>query len=107
MDLVKLNACKDVLELHLNTFQAAHENLTDLLMRLEPPEKEQEKHDEFLDVNNAVLECLAEIQVRIKDQEMKRVELISQKSLRSRKPASPVRSSSTTSELQSKPRKLK
>lgn len=97
-DLVKLNACKDGLEADANTFQAAHENVTDLLIRLELPEREQEAHDEFLDVNNAALECLADIRVRIRDQEMERVELVSQKSkLRSRKPASSIRSSSTTS----------
>lgn len=97
-DLVKLNACKDGLEADVNTFQAAHENVTDLLIRLELPEREQEAHDEFLDVNNAALECLADIRVRIRDQEMERVELVSQKSkLRSRKPASSIRSSSTTS----------
>ena len=66
-------------------------------MRLELPGREQEKHDEFLEVNNAVLECLAEVKVKIKDQEMERVEHISQKSLRSRRSASSIRSSSTTS----------
>ena len=91
VDLIKLNAYKDGLEVALNTFQTAHENVTDLLMRLELPGREQEEHDEFLEVNNAALECLAEVKVKIKDQEMERVELISQKSLRSR------RSSSTTS----------
>ena len=97
-DLVKLNACKDGLEADLKTFQAAHENVTDLLIRLELPETEQEIHDEFLDVNNAALECLADIKVRIKDQEIERVELVSQNSkLRSRKSASSIRTSSTTS----------
>ena len=97
-DLVKLNACKDSLEADLKTFQAAHENVTDLLIRLEPPETEQEIHDEFLDVNNAALECLADIKVRIEDQEIERVELVSQNSkLRSRKSASSIRTSSTTS----------
>ena len=97
MDLVKLNAYKDGLEVDLNTLQAVHENVTDLLMRLGLPGREQEKHDEFLDVKNAALECLAQIKVNIKDQEMERVELISQRSLRSRRSASSVRSSSTTS----------
>ena len=83
VDLVKLNAYKDGLEVDLNTFQAAHKNVTDLLMRLRLPGREQEKHDEFLEVKNAALECLAEIKVKIKDQEMERVELISQRSLRS------------------------
>ena len=73
---------------------------TDLLMRLGLPGREQEKHDEFLDVKSAVLECLAEIKVSIKDQEMERVELISQLSIRSRRSASFVRSSSTTSSKQ-------
>lgn len=97
VDLVKLNACKNSLEANLRTFQAAHENVTDLLIRLELPDREQETHDDFLIVNNAALECLADIKVRIKDQEMERVELISQKSLCSRKSASSVQSSSTTS----------
>ena len=88
---------KDGLEAALNTFQTAHENVTDLLMRLELPGREQEKHDEFLEENNAALICLAEVKVKIKDQEMERVELISQKSLRSRRSASSIRSSSTTS----------
>ena len=96
-DLVKLNVCKDGLEADLNTFQAAHENVTDLLIRLELPEEEQEMHYEFHDAKNAALECLAEIKVKIKDQEIDRDELLSQKSLRSRKSASSVRSSSTTS----------
>ena len=97
-DLVKLNACKDGLEADLKTFQAAHENVTDLLIRLELPETEQEIHDEFLDVNDAALECLADIKVRIKDQEIERVELVSQNSkLCSRKSASSIRTSSTTS----------
>ena len=97
-DLAKLNACKDGLEVDLKTFQAAHENVTNLLIRLELPETEQEIHDEFLDVNNAALECLADIKVRIKDQEIERVELVLQNSkLRSRKSASSIRTSSTTS----------
>lgn len=95
-DLVKLNVCKDGLEADLNTFQAAHENMTDLLIRLELPEREQEIHYKFQDVKNAALECLADIKVKMKDQEIDRCELISQKSLCSRKSAS-VRSSSTTS----------
>lgn len=97
VDLVKLNTYKDGLEADLNTFQATQENVTDLLIRLELPDREQLIHDEFLGVNNAALECLADIKVRIKDQEMERVELISQKSLCSRKSASSVQSSSTTS----------
>ena len=48
-------------------------------------------------VNDAALECLADIKVRIKDQELERVELFSQKSFHSKKSASSVRSSSTTS----------
>ena len=101
-DLVKLNACKDGLEAELNTFKAVHENVTDLLIRLELAEKEKEIHDEFFDVNNAALECLADIKVRIKDQEIERVELLSQKSLRSRKSASSVRSSCPPSTSSSK-----
>ena len=97
MDFIKLNAYKDGLEAALNTFQTAHEKVTDLLMRLELPRREQEKQHEFLEVNNAALECLAEVKVKIKDQEMERVELISQKSLRSRKSASSIRSLSMTS----------
>ena len=61
---------KDGLEAALNTFQTAHENVTDLLMRLELPGREQEKHDEFLEENNAALICLAEVKVKIKDQEL-------------------------------------
>ena len=56
MDLIKLNAYKAGLEADFNTFQTAYENVTDLLMRLKLPGREQEKHDEFLDVNNAALE---------------------------------------------------
>jgi len=109
VDLIKLNAYKDGLEAALNTFQTAHENVTDLLMRLELPGREQEKHDEFLEVNNAALECLAEVRVKIKDQEMERVELISQKSLRSRRSASSLdrRQRPPRSERQSKPQKLR
>lgn len=92
-DLVKLNTFKDSLETDLNAFQAAQENVTDLLIRLELPHREQLIHDEFLGVNNAALECLADIKVRIQDQEMERAELISQKSLRSRKSSSSTTSS--------------
>ena len=71
--------------------------MTDLLIRLELPETEQEILDEFLDVNNAALECLADIKVRIKDQEIERVEIVSQNSrLRSRESTSSIRTSSTT-----------
>ena len=96
-DLVKLNACKDGLEAALNTYKAAHENVTGLLTRLECAEMEQQINDEFLKVNDAALECLADIKVRIKDQELEKVELFSQKSFHSKKSASSVRSSSTTS----------
>lgn len=40
-DLVKLNTFKDSLETDLNAFQAAQENVTDLLIRLELPHREQ------------------------------------------------------------------
>ena len=51
VDLVKLNTYKDGLEADINAFQAAQENVTDLLIRLELPDKEQLIHDEFLGVN--------------------------------------------------------
>ena len=71
--------------------------MTDLLIRLEYPEREQEIHYEFQDAKNAALEFFAEIKVKIKDQEIDRNELLSQKSLRSRKSTSSIRSSSMTS----------
>ena len=85
------------MEAALNTFKAAHENVTDLLIRLELAEREQQINDKFLKINDAALECLADIKVKIKDQELERVELLSKKSLHSKKPASSVRSSSMTS----------
>ena len=48
-------------------------------------------------MNNAALECLADVKVRIKDQEIERVELLSQRSLCSKKSSPSVRSSSTSS----------
>ena len=96
-DLVKLNACKDGLEAELNDCKTVHESVTDLLIRLELAEREQRVHSEYVDLNNAALECLADVKVRIKDQEIERAELLSQRSLRSRKSSSSVRSSSTSS----------
>ena len=48
-------------------------------------------------MNNAALECLADVKVRIKNQEIERVELLSQRSLCSKKSSPSVRSSSTSS----------
>jgi len=96
-DLVKLNACKDGLEAELNNFKSVHENVTDLLIRLGLNEREQKEHDEYVVLNNAALECLADVKVRIKDQEIERVELLSQRSLRSKKSLPSFRSSSTSS----------
>ena len=96
-DLVKLSACKDGLEAELNNFNSIHENVTDLLIRLGLNEREQKEHDEYVVSNNAALECLADVKVRIKDREIERVELLSQRSLRSKKPSPSVRSSSTSS----------
>lgn len=92
VDLVKLNAYKDGLEVDLNTLQATHENVTDLLMRLELPGRERETWQ----VPQRE-KCLAEIKVKIKDQEMERVELISWQSLPSRRSVLSIQSSSTTS----------
>ena len=96
-DLVKLNACKDGLEAELNDCKTVHESVTDLLIRLKLAEREQRVHSEYVDLNNAALECLADVKVRIKDQEIERAELLSERSLRSRKSSSSVRSSSTSS----------
>ena len=96
-DLVKLNACKDGLQAALDKFKTAHENLIDLLIRLGLNEREQREHDQYVGLNDAALECLADIKVRIKDQEIERVELLSQRSQHSKKPPSSVRSSSTSS----------
>ena len=73
-----------------SSLKASHENVTDLLIRLELPEREQEIHYEFHDVKNAALECLAHIKVNLNDQEIDGDELISQ-SLRFRKSASSFR----------------
>ena len=83
-DLVKLNACKDGLEAELNNFKSEHENVTDLLIRLDLNEREQKEHDEYVVLNNAALECLADVKVRIKDQEIERVELLSQRKLKAK-----------------------
>ena len=84
-DLVKLNACKDSLQAELDNLKTVHENLIDLLIRLELNEREQREHDRYVALNNAALECLADIKIRIKDQEIERVELLSQRSQRSKK----------------------
>lgn len=76
VDPFKQNACKDSLEGDLNTFQAEHESVTDLFIRLELWEREQEIHDKFLGMNNVAFECSAYIRIRIKKQEMERVQLI-------------------------------
>ena len=68
-----------------------------LLIRLSLNKREQKEHDEYVVLNNAALECLADVKVRIKDQEIERVELLSQRSLRSKKSSPSVRSSSTSS----------
>lgn len=96
-DLVKLNACKDGLQAALDKFKTVHENSIDLLIRLGLNEREQMEHDQYVGLNDAALECLADIKVRIKDQEIERVELLSQRSQHSKKPPSSVRSSSTSS----------
>ena len=96
-DLVKLNACKDGLEAELNNFKSVHENVTDLFIGLGLNEREQKEHDEYVVLNNAALESLADVKVRIKDQEIERVELLSQRSLCSKKSSPSVRSSSTSS----------
>lgn len=94
---MKLNACKDALEDELNNFKAVHENVTDLLVRLEYSDREQRRHDEYRSLNQAALECLADLKVRIKDQEIQRVELPSLRSSRTRRSASSVPSSSISS----------
>ena len=96
-DLVKLNACKDSLQAELDNLKTVHENLIDLLIRLELNEREQREHDRYVALNDAALECLADIKIRIKDQEIERVELLSQRSQRSKKSPSSFRSSSTSS----------
>ena len=96
-DLVKLNTCKDGLEAELNNCKTVHESVTDLLIRLELTEREQRVHSEYVDLNNTALECMADVKVRIKDQEIERAKLLSQRSLRSRKSSPSVRSSSTSS----------
>ena len=96
-DLVKLNACKDGLQAELDNLKTVHENLIDLLIRLELNEREQREHDRYVALNDAALECLADIKIRIKDQEIERVELLSQRSQRSKKSPSSFRSSSTSS----------
>lgn len=53
--------------------------------------------DRYVALNDAALECLADIKIRIKDQEIERVELLSQRSQRSKKSPSSFRSSSTSS----------
>ena len=68
-----------------------------LLIRLGLNKREQKEHDEYVVLNNAALECLADVKVRIKDQEIERVELLSQRSLRSKKSSPSVRSSSSSS----------
>ena len=106
-DLLKLNACKDGLEAELNNFKSVHESVTDRLIRLGLNDREQQEHDEHVVFNNAVLECLADVKVRIKDQEIERFELPSQRSLRSKKPSSSVRSSSTSSSKRAAVAKLR
>lgn len=71
--------------------------MIDLLIRLGLDEREQREHDQYVRLNDAALQCLADIKVGIKDQEIERVELLSQRSQHSKKPPSSVRSSSTSS----------
>ena len=62
--------------------------MTDLLIRLKLTKREQKIHEQYVDLNNAALECLADVKVKIKDQEIERAELLSQRSQRSRKSSS-------------------
>ena len=78
-------------------------------MRLGLPGREQEKHDEFLDVKNAELECLAEI-TKLKTKKWKELN-----SFRNNHTIAPEdrrrpfdrRQRPPQSERQSKPRKLR
>lgn len=69
--------------------------MTDRSLKL--TEREQKIHKEYVDLNTTALECLADIKVRIRDQEIERVKLFSQRSPRSRKSSLSIRSSSTSS----------
>ena len=84
-DLIKLNFLKDGLEADLNNFKTIHEKVTDLLIRLGLVDTEQTMHDEYTITNNAVMECLADLKANIKDLELERAELLSQRSSRSKK----------------------
>ena len=66
------------------------------MIRLKQNEREQKERDQYFDLSNAALECLADIKVKIKDLQIERVDLISQRSQGSKKSVS-VRSSSTSS----------
>lgn len=79
-DLIKLNFLKDSLEADLNNFKTIHENVTDLLIRLEVVDTEQTTHNEYTITNNAAMECLAVLKANIKDLESERAELLSQRS---------------------------
>ena len=79
-DFIKLRFLKDSLEADLNNFNTIHENVTDLLIRLELVDTEHTTHDEYTITNDAAMECLADLKGNIKDLELEHAELLSQRS---------------------------
>ena len=100
-DIVKLTAGQDGLEAEMKTFKTLHENVIDLLIKLDLKESQQTEIEDYTSLYDAYLECLADVKMRIKDQEMECAELLSHRSSRSKKSLSSARTSSTSS---SKPR---
>ena len=66
-DFIKLSFLKDSLEADLNNFKTLHENVTDVLIRLELVDTEQTTHDEYTITNDAAMECLADLKANIKE----------------------------------------
>ena len=81
-DLVRLMAGKDGLESEIDALRSQHKEIEDKFIRLNLTEELQSDADEYERLINTCLESLADLKMRIKDQEMERMELISQRSSR-------------------------
>lgn len=96
-DLDKLMAGKDGLEADINSFKSLHEDVIDLLIKLDLDENQEKETADYTALFNACLECLADVRTRIKDQELERAELLSQRSSRFKKSLASARTTSTSS----------
>ena len=82
-DIVKLTAGKDGLEMELDNLKSLQAEVIHILLENADEKLLSEEGENFGVILNNVLECLADVRIRIKDKEHERVELLSRKSDRS------------------------